>query len=900
MSFLRNSPSFFVSLRKKITIFKFLTFEKTHFIPSEDLELKVSNPIIHEEILKTEVKRQHDLKVKEMLQNIQEAVKYRENMKSYEIYFSKNFDLIENENYQSQIIVTLSLGLDKSKQNKEFLIQNLASLNQNVQKFNVKSLVDAIYAFSQFSILIGKIEINIFSHIIDRILNEKDELENLDLSLMLMFLKNIQNNISNKDYYDLILTNFKKLLVVHLKNMKIKNFDSLITYVYKETLDHELSEITEQILEKLMLINESMTKNEIQSTLISLHKIQKRLVSLNSFELLKPKFHQVYSKLYRAFLDNDQILENLVLVTKILETEKIVFPKDLMEIGRGKMVTLLKESQLVEENKYFDSVSNICDLLRCFRFLDSRVKILDQYVFLFSKLKNIILKKEDISNEDFALIFEQIANFMNRGIAEVKELLVRLTTLYLNNIDNMDKNFIVTILKCCRNLEIQLANKLLEALISKPNRFSLEQISIAVSLYMKIFFEFFNKHEAFISYFIETVNFSNPKDLGALRKFLNILNFRYDSRNENKYLQGIKQKIIDLLDNSVKSGEYKKNIKVFFGLINCFLYFSLVPSSLVVSTERTFIDNFNIYIRDNLVEMLQLLKIFSKEYEKRVTNYLKPRLINLPYIEFKEVIFTLSRTRYVKNNSYVQETLFEKLKKNEITEFNFLDSLHSFTVNSAGTVEFWKEVEFYFLTKDKSLNALRDHYTSLSKSLILNEEQTYEKAKIIYEGRSKLLLYLKTFNINNKAPVKFCFEFLPVVKKLLEESQFSIESSLDLVESFSKTKVNDDELWYRIQELCVRTQKELSLKQIIRLLMSFGRVRKGSGYFWQKYLKILQNNISRLSIRELFSIFELTKGYVNFDSESWKEEIKKRSANDPTGKIKHEVEMYRPSFFKNL
>ena len=897
MSFLRKSPSLFLSLFKKPINFKFLTLDKTQFISSENLEVKVSNPIINEEILKNERKSQYDLEIKEILQNIKEAVKYRENMHNYESYFSENFELIEKENYQSQILVTLSLALDKSKQNKEFLLKVLASINKNVQKFDVKSLVDALYGFSQFSFLMDRIDSNIFVNITDRILNKMEELDNLDVSKMFIFLKNIKKNISNKAYHDSLFANFNNRLIIHLKNVnKLKNFDSLIAYVYTTSLDSELSRLSELILEKLTLIHESMTKNEIYSTMLYMHKIQKRLVNSNSFERFRVRFTKTYCNLYKVYLDNFLEFEDFITVTKILETEKLFLPQDLNEIGKKKFIRL--ERNLGTEAKYFDSVRNIYDCLKCLRFLDSNFRSISQYAFLFQNILNITSKRENISNEDLALVFEQLETFLNRGIEQVKTLVKQLSLFYLKNIDTMDKNLVILILKCCRILGRNTSDKFLEALFLKSNGFSLEQISFSLGNYMKVYREYFQKHDMMMSYLIESVDFSNVDDLKILRKLLNCLHINYAFRKENKSLEIIKMKIIGVLDDSVISGEYKKNVKVFLSLMNCFSYFGIAPSSQVASTEVVFLENFNIYIKDNLIEMVAMVGIFTKEYEKRLTNYLKPRLINFQYSEFMDIMFFLSRTQYIKSYSYVQETLFEKLKRKDISENDFLDNLHYFSFKKAGTVDFWNEVESYFLSNDKSLNILRKHYTSQQPSRILSEEETYEKAKYILEGRTKLLLVLKTFNMNNQIPVKFCHEFLPVVKKLLEESQFSIVTSMYLIECFSRAKVNDDELWYKLQELSLNSKRSLSLRQVIQILGSFGSIRKGSQNFWKTYLNFLQKNISQVAVKELFIISNFALGYVDFNFEPWKEDIKQRALNDPTGRIRQEVEMYRADFFK--
>ena len=230
--------------------------------------------------------------------------------------------------------------------------------------------------------------------------------------------------------------------------------------------------------------------------------------------------------------------------------------------------------------------------------------------------------------------------------------------------------------------------------------------------------------------------------------------------------------------------------------------------------------------------------------------------------------------------SAVELEIIERFK-NEKLDLNELASLLlTMKSHKAGSFKFWNEILI-----------LIGSHNSLQKINMKN-----------VKSRLNFITLMESFRKNNKLSASLGSLLLPYALDLTNQNQLFVYEIHEMALSFSGIKIVDDQLWFNLESHLLKSYKTIPFKKLLDMVISFGKVKRGSNHFWVTMNAVLVQNKEKIDDFSLPIFLKVIEENYSFNFMDWAQLFYKKmeiNMEDPEKFIRYLEEINKNRFLMN-
>ena len=219
--------------------------------------------------------------------------------------------------------------------------------------------------------------------------------------------------------------------------------------------------------------------------------------------------------------------------------------------------------------------------------------------------------------------------------------------------------------------------------------------------------------------------------------------------------------------------------------------------------------------------------------------------------------------------------------KNEKLDLNELASLLlTMKSHKAGSFKFWNEILI-----------LIGSHNSLQKINMKN-----------VKSRLNFITLMESFRKNNKLSASLGSLLLPYALDLTNQNQLFVYEIHEMALSFSGIKIVDDQLWFNLESHLLKSYKTIPFKKLLDMVISFGKVKRGSNHFWVTMNAVLVQNKEKIDDFSLPIFLKVIEENYSFNFMDWAQLFYKKmeiNMEDPEKFIRYLEEINKNRFLMN-
>ena len=324
--------------------------------------------------------------------------------------------------------------------------------------------------------------------------------------------------------------------------------------------------------------------------------------------------------------------------------------------------------------------------------------------------------------------------------------------------------------------------------------------------------------------------YSSPKSAEIMRFSENVITslLEQDSNNIVK-----KQLEISCLLSGLSNYDYQNKVfwqKMESSLLKTFSILS--PECRIVLTDvatKQFSDEFSAFLQ----------QVTIKRMEGMQSHLLVEQLKAIERIPAKSIrdFFWMA----------VEQEIKARFSNNQIDIQELSQLLSTMRTHKAGSFKFWSEIAVNLGSTD-----------NLQKINMKN-----------VSSRQQLIHLLEAFRRNQKLSATFGNAILPSIINLTSQSQLFVYEITEIALSFSALKLVNDQLWFNLESHVLKIFKTMPFRKLLDVVISFGRVRRGSQNFWGMISGFLSQNKAKIDEFYLPLVLKAIENNPNFDLQAW-------------------------------
>lgn len=272
--------------------------------------------------------------------------------------------------------------------------------------------------------------------------------------------------------------------------------------------------------------------------------------------------------------------------------------------------------------------------------------------------------------------------------------------------------------------------------------------------------------------------------------------------------------------------------------------------------EYHIINFFQTFSHHNQVE---LIEIAAKIRSKKAIDFIQKAILkDLKLLREDHLIELLQKVECINSEDInenfwknIEKEIIDRLQDNRLNLTCLSHLLFTMKTNHDGSAVFWTTI--YKLIESKNLLSDIDPKK--------------------FKSRNSLIYFITVSRKNNKLSEKFMTNVFSYILEISRQDILVTREVYEICLACSKIKINDNELWFNLENHIMKVFERFPLQSLIDLIVSFSIVKKGSKDFWENCNKLLLNNQENIDDFKLIHLLKAIKSENSFDIKKWGEFI---------------------------